>query len=293
MFVCLILTYEFHNILYLSKSGKINKLLKSALLLVLLLIVFPLVICNGHGQTEPPPIIPKEQLCSFDGITYGPCLEPPPTRISGIDNSDFDAAFLGVMTVGIIAGIAGIAVAISKGSFGKSTPKGNYQFTKSALQSYQSDFTKKYSGKPSWMDSETNTYGYGTAKSTESPSSPIMNHGDFDFQNRTSSGITNPPPANPSPTHVTYQRTPNSINLKWDPPIQHDTSEGVQMRGYDVYYQEKTPTGWITQHIALPNTHTVYSIQNTNTEFQNLGVRCIYTKQDGTIFYSDGIQGTS
>ena len=190
---------------------------KHTLIIIISMSVFPYV-SNVYGQTEPPLITPKEQLCSFDGINYGPCLEPPIPSGSTIDNPSFDDAFddasVGVVVAGFIAAAVAIGVAASKGAWGKTSSKGTQKdsFTKSALQGYKSEFTKKYSGRPPWMHPETNTYGYEAAKSTETSPPHVMRPEDFDLRRIEGVGITNPPTSNPPPRNVTYKRTANSVN---------------------------------------------------------------------------------
>jgi hypothetical protein len=224
------------------------------------------------------------ELDNGNGSTYG-----------GAD-SGLDSAALGAIVAGFIAAAAAIGIAATKGGWGKASSKGTQKdsFTKSALQSYKSDFTKKYSGRPPWMHPETNTYGYEAAKSAETSPSHVMKPEDFDLRRIEGVGITNPPSSNPPPRNVTYKRTANSVNLRWNPPTVHDASTGNVFQGYDVYYQERTTTStdWVTRHIAVPGTQNGITIQNPSLQSQNFGVRVVYKTPDGSIFYSDGILGT-
>ena len=263
----------------------------------------PIYQCNPEANICRPTYDPRtnEYLgCNwFDGFTLQRCQCPQQSPIDDVDvdvDDDVDAdVFAAAVVIGSVLTVVVIGAAIFKGSFGKTSSKGTQKdaFTKSALQSYKSDFTKKYSGRPPWMHPETNTYGYEAAKSTETSPSHVMRPEDFDLRRIEGVGITNPPSSNPPPRNVIYKRTANSVNLRWDPPTTHDTSSGNVFQGYDVYYQERIPTStdWVTRHIAVPTQNEI-TIQNPPLQSQNFGVRVVYKTPDGSIFYSDGILGT-
>jgi hypothetical protein len=218
-----------------------------------------------------------------DGSTYGD------------GDSGLDDATLGAVVAGFVAAAAAIGVAVSKGSLGKASTKGTKMdsTTKSPVQ-YTAETAEKYLKKPPYRGMGTYHWEPATPPPQSEASPSVMKPEDFDLRSIEGVGITNPPSSNPPPRNVIYGRTQNSVNLRWEPPTEHDTSTGNVLQGYDVYYQERTQmsTDWVTRHIAVPNTQTGIIIQNPPVQSQNFGVRVVYKTPDGSIFYSEGIQGT-
>lgn len=213
----------------------------------------------------------------------------------GDDDQFSNSAIIGIILAVVVGtSIAAVANYSKKKSINskKYTPNGyepeKYSPNEHRFRTERSDFKSAFGGVGS----------YHWESATPTPQDQIDHHimkpSDFNLKSIDGTGITNPPPLESTPRNVIYARNRESVSLKWEPPIPHDTSTGNIMVGYDVYYQEKvsTSTDWITHHTSVPQTQTEIIFQNLSSHTQNFGVRTIYKTPNGSIIYSNGIIGT-